>query len=196
MNRWCHFATGCRTECIIRLQCWSSELLPFSTVNWPIRCLDDFPFVWVSYTETRILLSNSSAGNSGRGNMRIWLKTVTWPRSAAEVFWCRSLRWLYCTLILAYRAAQGVKHGESILGSGLSIEPAIEYLLACMCYLPVSECASVGSITIFSRPTSNLWAVGRNFKERSTCPTRSCGEIKFFVFILINESMPNQGPKR
>lgn len=112
ISRPCHFATGWRTERIIKLQCLSSEFFSFPTVNCPIRCLVDFLVIWVLYTETKIL--HSCRGNSGRGNMRTSLKTVTRHWATAEVFWYLNLHWLYCTLILAYMA---VKHRENKLST-------------------------------------------------------------------------------
>lgn len=42
-------------------------------------------------------------------------------------------------------------------------------------HLPASEHSSVGAAVLtFSSPTSSLWVVGRNFRVRSTSPTRSC----------------------
>lgn len=104
----CHFAIGCRTECIIEVQCSSSERFSFPTLNCPITCLVDFLVPRASYMETKIL--HCSRGNSGRENMRTSLKTVTRQRAAAEVFWYLSLDWLHWTLTLAYRTEQH-RHG-------------------------------------------------------------------------------------
>lgn len=109
-SRPCHFATGWRTERIIKLQCSSSELLSFPRVNCPISFLVDFLFMRISYTETVIL--HCSRGNSGRVNMSTSLKTVTRQRATAEVFWYLSLHWLHWMLILAHKAVQ---HNEGRL---------------------------------------------------------------------------------
>lgn len=108
----CHFAIGWRTEHIIKLQCLSCEFLSLPKVNCPIRFLDNFLVMWVSYTETDIL--HCSRGHSGRENMRTSLKTVTSEWATAEVFWYLNLCWLHCTLILAYRAVQ---HREGTSGT-------------------------------------------------------------------------------
>lgn len=51
-------------------------------------------------------------------------------------------------------------------------------------YLPASEDISGRTILTFSSPTSSLWEVGRNFKDRSTSPTRSCPESPRETFQL------------
>lgn len=50
------------------------------------------------------------------------------------------------------------------------------YFYEGVCCLPESEHIFVRTVLIFSSPTSSLWEVGRNFKDRSTSPTRSCRE--------------------
>lgn len=100
----CHLAIGWRTDCIIELQCWSSKVSSFPTVNCPIRTFVDFLLLLVLYTETKIL--HCSRGNCGSENMTTSLKTVTRHSATALVFWYLSLHWLHCTLILANRAAQ------------------------------------------------------------------------------------------
>ncbi len=171
ISRPCHFATGWRTERIINLQCSSSELFSFPTVSCPIRYLIDFLVVWVSYTETKIL--HCCRGNSGRENMSTSLKTVTRQRATAEVFWYLNLHWLHCTLTLAYRAVQ---QREDKLGTVCCTVCLWLYFCLGVCYLPAPEQISVRTVLTFSSPTSSLWEVGRNFKDRSTSPTRSCPE--------------------
>lgn len=166
----CLFAIGWRTEHIIKLQCLSCEFLSLPKVNCPIRFLDNFLVMWVSYTETDIL--HCSRGHSGRENMRTSLKTVTSEWATAEVFWYLNLCWLHCTLILAYRAVQ---HREGTSGTTCmtTLWPCLESYIGGW-YLPLSEHISVRTVLTLSSPTSSLWEVGRNFKVRSTSPTRSC----------------------
>lgn len=53
-----------------------------------------------------------------------------------------------------------------------------------VCYLPVSEHILVRTILTFNSPTSSLWEVGRNFKDRSTSPTRSLTQLAATMLIV------------
>ena len=103
ISRLCHFATGWRTKCIIKLQCLSSEFFVFPTVSCPSRFLADL-VMYVLYTQTKIL--HSFRGHSSRGNTRISLKTVTGHWDTVDVFWCLNLYWLCWTQILTYMASK------------------------------------------------------------------------------------------
>lgn len=182
ISRPCHFATGWRTERIIKVQCSSSERFSFPTLSCPISCLADLLVGRVSYIETKIL--HRSRWTSGRENKRTSLKTVTRHRATVELFWYFSLNWLHWTLILAYRAVQHTHTQITWIYNRMCIKAGVFFVWRCLFFnLPAFGDISERTVLTFSRPTSSLWDVGRNFRDKSTSPTRSFGERISIMYI-------------
>lgn len=130
ISRPCHFATGWRTERIIKVQCSSSERFSFPTLSCPISCLADLLVGRVSYIETKIL--HRSRWTSGRENKRTSLKTVTRHRATVELFWYFSLNWLHWTLILAYRAVQHTHTQITWIYNRMCIKAGVFFVWRCL----------------------------------------------------------------